>query len=374
MVTPPDKPRVLIFSQRNAFPKALFRGPHYEFEKVISEIDSVDILAPHADVAKFRYGLAKRIAYRAPVPILSPDRRSVRLNADYDLFMAVCGSPIDLLMLRTAGNWRDRCKKAVCLIDEVWARQLERYSNYLRLLKDFDAVMLYYSQTVKPLSERTGRKCVFLAPGVDSIRFCPYPQPPHRAIDVCSIGRRSEITHRKLVSMAEKGDFFYLYDTISGDQALNSPDHRALTVNVAKRSRYFIVNPGLIDRPDVRGTQIEVGNRYFEGSASGAILLGERPDNEVFARLFDWPDALVHLPYNSANVDEVIHDLDQQPERQETIRRTNVAQTLLRHDWVYRWESILETVNLAPLPQLSKRKERLKSMSEVVMGSGVTGD
>jgi len=169
--------------------------------------------------------------------------------------------------------------------------------------------------------------------------------------------------------MVEQEGLFYLHDSIAGGRAINASEHRALMANIAKRTRYFLVNPGLIDRPDVRGDQIEIGNRYFEGSAAGAILLGERPNNEAFTRLFDWPDALIHLPYDSAKIDEVIHELDLQPERQEIIRRTNVAQALRRHDWVYRWESILENVKLKPLPQLLKRKERLRNMADAVLGS-----
>jgi glycosyltransferase involved in cell wall biosynthesis len=369
MIKLPDKRRTLIFSQRNIFAKALFRCSLYEFENIISEIDSVELLAPPADLSTFRYSLAKRLAYHAPIA-LSPDRNHIHLKADYDLFLAICGHPTDLLMLKGVSNWRYRCKTAVCLIDELWVNQLDNHRYFLEALKQFDVVILYYSNTVKPLSERIGRKCVFVPPGVDAIRFCPYPQLPQRLIDVCSIGRRSEITHRRLLSMADEEGLFYLHDTIAGDQAIHSSEHRALMANVAKRSRYFIVNPGLIDRPDLRGNQVEVGNRYFEGSAAGAILLGERPGNEIFGKLFDWPDALIHLPYDSAKVDEIIHEFDMQPERQETMRRTNVAQALLRHDWVYRWESILEAVDLEAMPQLLKRKERLRSMSEAVTGSG----
>jgi Glycosyl transferases group 1 len=368
MIKLPSKPRVLVFSQRNVFKTTLFRCSLYEFENVVSEIDSVEMVAPAANISGSRYRFAKQLAYHSPMA-LCPATSRTHLKEDYDLFLAVCGFPIDLLMLKAVSNWRERCKTAVCLIDEVWATQLSKYDNYLRLLEQFDAVMLYYSNTVKPLSERIGTKCHFLPPGVDAIRFCPYPEQPHRSIDVCSIGRRSETSHSKLLSMVEKEGIFYLYDTIAGSDAINSAEHRALTANIAKRSRYFIVNPGLIDRPDIRGNQLEVGNRYFEGSAAGAILLGERAENEVFRQLFDWPDALVHLPYDSGEVDEIIHELDTQPERQETIRRTNVAQTLLRHDWVYRWQSILETVNLEPMPELWQRKERLKRMAERVTGS-----
>src|SRR5215475_10922732 len=58
----PDKPRVLIFSLRNIFGKALFRCPHYEFEDLIREIDSADLLAPKVDPSSRRSSLATRLA------------------------------------------------------------------------------------------------------------------------------------------------------------------------------------------------------------------------------------------------------------------------------------------------------------------------
>ena len=245
-----------------------------------------------------------------------------------------------------------------------------KHRHFLRILAKFDVVMLYYSQTVKPLSEQIGRRCVFLPPGVDAILFCPYPNPPKRVIDVCSMGRRSEITHQRLLRMARESGLFYLHDSIGGGQAINSKEHRALFANVAKRSRYFIVNPGKIDEPDKRGNQIEISNRYFEGAASGAIMVGERPKNEEFERLFDWPEAVTQLPYNSCDIDMVIKDLDGDPERQDRIRRTSVVQALMRHDWVYRWEAVLKTVGLEPMQGVLERKERLRKLAEVVLQNG----
>jgi hypothetical protein len=159
---------------------------------------------------------------------------------------------------------------------------------------------------------------------------------------------------------------FYLHDSIGGSQAINSKEHRALFANVAKRSRYFIVNPGKIDEPEKRGNQIETSNRYFEGAASGAIMVGERPSNEVFETLFDWPEAVTQLPYNSGDIDLVIKDLDGDPERQDRIRRTGVIQALMRHDWVYRWEAILKTAGLEPMQRMLERKDRLRKLAEVV--------
>jgi hypothetical protein len=227
--------------------------------------------------------------------------------------------------------------------------------------------MLYCSQTVKPLSEQIGRKCVFLPPGIDAISFCPYPASPKRVVDVFSMGRRSEIAHQRLLRMARESGLFYLHDSIGGTEAIHLKQHRALFANVAKRSKYFIVNPGLIDRPDKRGGQVEASTRYYEGAASGAIMIGERPQNEEFNRIFDWPDAVTPLKYDSADIDAVINGLDRDRERQDMIRRTGVVQALRRYDWVYRWEAILKAVGLEPMQGVLERKKRLGELAALTL-------
>jgi hypothetical protein len=206
---------------------------------------------------------------------------------------------------------------------------------------------------------------VFLPPGIDAISFCPYPELFKRVIDVYSIGRRSQITHQKLLEWARETQRFYLHDTIGGSQAINWMEHRAHFANTIKRSRYFIVNPGKIDEPDQRGQQIEAGSRYFEGAASGAIMVGEHPANEAFESLFDWPDAVTRVPYDSRDVDKVIGELDGDPARQERIRRTGVVHALTRHDWVYRWGAVLEAVGLTPMQAAEERTVRLKELAEM---------
>jgi hypothetical protein len=361
----PDKPRVLIFSLRNVFGKALFRCPHYEFEDIICKIDSAALLAPEVDPSNMRSMFATRLGYRTPVA-LNPGISKISAKAHYDVFFTICGFPQDLLMVNAVGNVRDTCRTSVCLVDELWVKEMFKHRHFLRILAKFDVVMLYYSLSVKPLSEHIGRRCVFLPPGVDAILFCPYPEPPKRVIDVLSIGRRSEVTHQSLLRMARESGRFYLHDSIGGGQAINAKEHRELLANVAKRSRYFIVNPGKFDEPNIRGDQIEISGRYFEGSASGTIMVGERPNNKEFETLF-WPEAVTQLPYNSCDIEMVIKDLDGDPERQDSIRETNVIQALMRHDWVYRWEAVLKTVGLEPMQGLMKRKEQLRKLAEIAV-------
>jgi Glycosyl transferases group 1 len=367
MISSPVKPRVLVFSLRNIFGRALNRCPHYEFEDIICEIDSAELLAPKVDPASRRASFATRLGYHAPLA-LNPGIPKTQANGPYDLLFTICGFPQDLIMFNAVSNLRDVSKTSVCLLDELWARDIHKHRHFLPILAKFDVVMQYHSQTVKPLSDVIGPRCRYLAPGVDATLFCPYPDPPERVIDVYSMGRRPKLTHRKLLSMARDTGLFYVHDTISGSQAIDSREHRAQIANLAKRSRYFLVNSGKFDSPEETGHQVEFGYRYFEGAASGAIMLGERPNNEVFPKLFDWPDAVIQVPPDSGEIDRAISELDRDPERQDLIRRTGVAQALMRHDWAYRWEAILDAAGLQPLPGLAARKERLKALAETASG------
>jgi hypothetical protein len=355
--------RTLIFSQRKMSRIQPFRCAHFEFEDVIAEIDNADFVAPRFNPLTLRHSMAKKLAYHTPVT-LNPGVEQVPIEKDYELFFAICGDPTDLLRINSLADWRSKCKTAICLIDELWVRQLTAYRKFLRLLDKFDLVILYYSQTIAPLGKMIKTKCVFMPPGVDAIRFCPYPNAPKRVVDIYSIGRRSAVSHRAFLKMAAKDGLFYLHDTTSADHVIDPIEHRVLFANVAKRSRYFIVNPGLIDRPDIRGNQIEIGNRYFEAAASGCIMLGERPRNSEFEKHFGWPDAVIDLPYDSPDAEEIVKEFDEDPGRQCQLRQTNIQQSLLHHDWVYRWEEILRKLGIPPLPQLDSRKERLRHLAE----------
>src|SRR5262249_12532812 len=109
-------------------------------------------------------------------------------------------------------------------------------------------------------------------------------------------------------------------------------------------------------------------------AASGTIMVGERPVNAIFDKLFDWPEAVTLLPYNSQDIDMVIKDLDGDPERQDRIRRTGLVKALMQHDWVYRWEAVLQTVGLEPVQGVLERKERLRKLAEGISQNGRGAD
>jgi spore maturation protein CgeB len=182
---------------------------------------------------------------------------------------------------------------------------------------------------------------------------------------VLSIGRRSEKTHQALLRLADEEGLFYHYDTIDGLLAYDIEQHRRMMANFLKRTRYFLVNPGKINKPEETGGLVEFGYRYFEGAAPGTIMVGEIPKNQEFPKIFHWDDAVIEMPFDSENIGSIIKELDQQPERQMNIRRNNITQVLLHHDWAHRWETVLQIAGLEQLPALTVRKEELNRRAEM---------
>jgi spore maturation protein CgeB len=304
--------------------------------------------------------VSRRLAF------VNPGLKRVRLAKDYDLLVVMCQTYWDFLNVNAIEGWKDHVKTSVCWIDELWAANLPRYKYWLPSLRRFDHVVLGMRGTVDPLGDVIGRRCHYVPAGVDAIRFSPYPVLPDRVIDVYSIGRRGDGIHQALLRQAASGRIFYIYDTLqTGEsQATDYRQHRDLYANTAKRSRFFMVAPGKLDVPAETQGQIEVGHRYYEGSAAGTVMIGQAPDCQSFREMFDWPDAVIEVRPDGSDVTDVLSRFMAQPDRAQQIGCRNAQSALLRHDWVYRWARILEIAGLKPEPGMEARQKTLKGLAE----------
>jgi len=384
------KPRILIASDFNIGDRAHFALSH-EFCRIIGEVDDADLVSPGVDNYIQRYvgsilpahdnhnvqrdfnrlvnGVRKGLGLKN-----RPSMQAVDIKEMYDVFVFVAWSPQSLVELSRLKNWRQHCKIAVVYLFELWSRTLEADSRYLRLLDQFDHVFLLHSAAVPHLPRYTAAPCSFLPTAVDCMIAAPYPDQPARVIDVYSIGNRAPALHRQLITMARHRDFFYVYDSLSStdSRVKEWSEHRLLLANTIKRSRYFIAfNPATLSNQKaakVSGEQV-LPSRLFEGAAGGAVILGTAPQCAEFDQYFDWPDAVIEVSPEAPDIAAVIDDLDAQTHRIETVRHTNAVQCLLRHDWVYRWETILSTIGIDPLPQLQQRKARLGELADAAMAA-----
>jgi hypothetical protein len=365
MPAAPGQPRALVFSERNAESRK-WHAFQYEFEDVAAAVDDVAVLAPpERPTGRLRY-VANR-ASRATGHIeryTEPSVRPVRITRDYDVFFTMFSFVSDIPHLHALRDMRERCAKATCFIVELFTHQIEEARPYLELLRrfEFDRVFLFNPAPKAAVEEIVGCPVEFLPLGVDALRFTPYPDPPPRCVDLYQFGRRSTVTHAAALEMARRDGAFYLYDTIFNVPLPDYLAHREMIAETMKRSRYFFAYRAGEDLERVRADDA-ISARYFEAIAGGPVLLGSAPSSPEWSQCFDWPDVVIDIPYEAHDLREIVADLDAQPERLARARTNNIVNTLRRHDNVYRWARILESVGLAPSPGMTARMERLEALA-----------
>lgn len=349
----------------------------YEFEDVLGSVTKsqrIDVTdRPGLEFSRRAYKLASlvsrspRLARRiAPYP-----RNKVVLQSDFELFFPTFNTSYELYSLATIPNWRQRCHKAACFITEVWPEWLPAY--LIELLAEFDHIFIGCRNSVEEVARLTGRPCTYLPFAVDVLRFAPASHDAARPIDVCNIGRRSHVTHGALLKITEmRPNFYYHYDTVAASgsdmkdrtfRVENPHEHRQMLATTLKHSRYYIANRSYVNKPEFTAGRDEISARFYEGAAAGAVMIGEAPRNEEFARQFDWPDAVIHLPFDSPDIADFLADLNGDQARLQRICQRNVREAALRHDWLNRIQVVFDFLGLAPTEEMRIRAERLEQIA-----------
>lgn len=333
----------------------------YEFEDIIREVDAADLVSVGA---KPWPRPLLRLEGMLPIPFaqLAPHARAPERR--YDLLYLSLHTPSDLARVQPLGYWLGLADRSACNIDEIWRDEVARRTVDLAMLRRFDYVFTGYQGAIEELGRLLGRPCHYLPPSADALRFAPAGL--ERVIDIYFMGRRRPDLHAALEAAARRKGYFYHFDTVRNPLVNSYREHRERLADLVQRTRYFIVDVAYSDNVAESDVQPEVGLRFFEGISGGAVLLGNAPDTDTFRSLFGWPDSVVPVASSEAAVSALLDELDADTERTERIRRTNVSQALRRHDGVYRWEQILGTVGLEPLPALADRKERLERRAKEV--------
>jgi hypothetical protein len=364
------EPRILILSSRRVR-RTLFNCALYEFEDSIADFDDATLFSPtryhgsiRFDVPRHAQRLARLVGRRPSGPRLVPYPTELELGRDYDLLFAVFDNPYDLSLVYTIRNFRERCARVACYVPEVWGPNLEGRRLALEPFAEYDHLFVGTHHDVEAMGRVSGVPSSGLAPAVDTLRFAPWERQLPRVIDIANLGRRVPVTHQALLDLAADRAMFYLYDDILNGDFPGALEHRRWLADVLLRTRYNIANFARCDRPDLnRGTR-EMGYRFPEGAAAGTVMLGAPPDTPQFSEQLPWEDAVIPLPVEAPDIADVIADLERDPERIEAIRRRNIAGSLRRHDWVYRWCQILETMGLEPTAAAERRRETLLAEAE----------
>jgi hypothetical protein len=367
--------RILVVSSRG-FNAAAASCGCYEFEDLICDVDNADLFVPVNDRDRMRkmYRLIKYIGKSDRLAAkLTPYPKDFVIDHEYDLLLIVVHNAWDLQLINSIQNWQTKCRYTACLITEIHEKELNNWRLLQEPFQNFDLIFACTYLCNAKLSQAIDRPVIYLPGGSDALKFCPYPNPPERSIDVIALGRRSPEIHRSLLEQAQTSNFFYYYDTVK-KQALeidNPREHRIKLISLMQRTRFSINYFAKFDNPALTKNSQEIGFRFFEGAAAGTIMLGLPPANEMFSQYFDWEDVVIEVDPDSQDIINTIAKLDSQPEKLASIRRQNVVNSLLKHDWVYRWQTILAAFNLAPTQSIIDRQQRLQQLAQSIELSAI---
>jgi hypothetical protein len=355
------------------FEHAAYHAGTYEAQDVLAEVCDVELVPLEPEVGfRARDYVHQRLAWRDPTGMIAranPGLRPIALDKDYDLFFAHCQTARELLYLNGVQGWKERARRSVCFLAELYASEVRQSKNLLKTLRNFDFVFTELRDSVAPIADAIGRPCLCLPPAVDAIRFAPHPKAPARVVDVYSIGRRREPIHQEFLQASRSNEVFYIYDTFAGGAGARVRDHRAhreLIAGITKRSLCFVVAPAKWDEPQQTRGQVAIANRYFEGAAAGAVLIGQASDTDEFRELLDWDEVVVPISADGKDALSVVRKLKADPDRAAEIGRRNSAQTVLRHDWCARWRQLLEVTGTPIGPAMLAREARLKSLASAI--------
>jgi Glycosyl transferases group 1 len=362
--------RILVLSSRG-FNAAAASCGCYEFEDLICDVDDADLFAPVNDRDRLRkmYRMIKYIGRSDRLAAkITPYPKEFVIEHEYDLLLVVVHNVWDLHLVNLAKDWETKCRYKACLLTEIHSSELNNWRVLQEPFQNFDLIFACTYLCNAQLSSLIDRPVIYLPGGTDALKFCPYPNPPARSIDAIALGRRPPKVHQSLLEQAKNSNFFYYYDTVK-KQALEidiPSEHRIKLISLMQRSRFSINYFAKFNEPALTKNSQEIGFRFFEGAAAGTIMLGMPPANEIFSQYFDWEDVVIEVDPDSQDIMKTIDQLDSQPERLARIRRDNVVNSLLKHDWVYRWQTILAAFNLTPSNAMVDRVQRLAQLAQEI--------
>jgi hypothetical protein len=357
-------PTVLIPSLRRVRHHPVFSAV-YECEDVIASVTEADVAEVRfrrpttARLSPVTEKVVRRLGRR---PFGFPYYEPVELDHDYDvLFEFVVGLP-EVEALDGLRDWRARCRTAVLFIWELWPASIEEFRAFYGGLERFDHIYVGTQMVAEQLSRRLGREVRWLAPGTDVLRFRPKP-PAERTIDVLSLGRRSDAQHQAASELRDELGWHYVYDTASSMSIEDHVEHRTMVAENLSRAKFFLSNRGKFNDAGESAGVHDFGNRFFDGTAGGAVIVGEFAHTTGFASCFDWGEIGIDVPASDPTLAKVLAARANDTDWLAEVSIHNAAETARRHDWAHRWARVLDDLGIAHGQALTDRLGQLDARS-----------
>ncbi len=344
--------------------------PVFELENILVRTCNAQLLIPSARHWRERSEkmppLAKRIVHK----VMKSTTGFYKLDSLPELsnkpnvLLTVGLSGSNLELLSTIPNWRQRFDVVIGYVFDAWDT-----NSYSKNVYHLDRLFVPLPEVIDELTQQFKIPVSLLPFGADVLAqgSCQVK----RSIDVTSFGRIPAQYHNAFFNKFNQpgsGQIYYkstprtgeVYPKLPYEQRQDEED-TLLLFNMLRNSKITLAFDTLY--PGMRKFPYSfVTLRWFYGAATGGAIVGKRPTTPLMDELFDWEDATIELPESPQKSVELIAELLQDTKRLQSIYKRNYVESLGRHDWRYRIQSMLEKVDV-PLPhQLREELLELKML------------
>lgn len=191
-----------------------------------------------------------------------------------------------------------------------------------------------------------------------------------RFISVNGFGRQETNLNNLLADTFNQPSSNFIYQHTNAIKLTSLVDwkrHRDLFWHSLRSSQLSLAFDSLFFNPGGGAKHSFVGPRWYEGLATGTVIIGHAPTGEENESLLDWDQSTINLPSNPEKGLQKILELLAEPDFLRKIGRENIRQMHLKHDWRYRIENMLNVTGIPAPSALDKQLELLKENSESFM-------
>jgi len=296
--------------------------------------------------------------HRSPKP-LPP----INQGSNVLLLIGVCGA--DLNLLSSIPEWRKRFDLVIAYLCDSWAPEI-----YHKNVHYLDHLFVVLPEVIEPLKKSFGIPISLLPLGADVLTHGS--NGLHRPIDLATFGRIPQNYDRVFFDKFNQPGSTHIYyrstprkteefPVVPYEQRKDDEDTRLL-LHLLRQSKLMTAfntqSSGMRKFP-----YSVVTLRWFYGWATGCAIVGKRPTTPIADELMNWENSTIELPDDPQQSVELIEELLKDEKLLHSIHRRNYLESLARHDWRYRIQSMFETMNI-PLPhQLRQDLSKLKMLS-----------
>lgn len=326
--------RVLIPTNRDVY-RLLSYGMVIDFEDGVAELTDADLVPVPLPSRRARLAAARAGKWLTRV---DAPRRA------YDVCLFVAMEPQWVPSLLQVRDLRRIARKVVVYVIDSWLAHLPSLRRNQRVWAEVDHLFISFDHALEAYRDALPCQVDHLPQGISDRWFSPHRTS--RPLDVVSIGRRLSSVHKQLVRLARDEDLFYFYQTAHAPLAINLLENQQLLGRLLQSSKVHMNWAMESTHPERAEDGGPIVARFFESAACAGVVVGSKPRNAAFDRLFPYEGFVREIPATAPDATHEILSAALADTSGRSERLSLAHDTLSRHTWKARWRRMAEMSNL----------------------------